>query len=211
MENPSEAPVELSAQEQNERMREGVDALFVLWAALDMMKDAQSAGWDTENAIDDMYEGIMEQFVFSPKPKVKVSQLDLEDMIFDFCSHDLHTVLEDGSVEQIADYCGQIFRGLCRHDLTVYSKVMLAASKKRKNPPKKTVVIEEESDEDEEEGDHEHEDDEDEEEAKEKDDGANDNNDDDDGAVQDDGWEVVGQKKSKAKGKGKSKKSTPKK
>ena len=203
---------ELTGAEMGRLMREGVEALFVVWTALDAMREAQVAGWDTENAIEDMYEGILEQFVFEPKPKAKQSQLDLEDMIFDFTAHDLHTVLEDGSVEQVADYAGQLFRSLCRSDLSVYNKLMLAASKKRKSPPKKTVVIEEEEDVDDDEG----------EDASEGESGSegNDNNaregdnsDDSDNKADgeegedDDGWSVVGSAKkgSKAKNKGKNK------
>ena len=203
---------ELTGAEMGRYMREGVDALFAVWAALDAMREAQVAGWDTENAIEDMYEGILEQFVFEPKPKAKQSQLDLEDMIFDFTGHDLHTVLEDGSVEQVADYAGQLFRSLCRSDLSVYNKLMLAASTKRKNPPKKTVFIEQEEEVDEDEGG----------DAPGGESGSegNDNNvkdgddsDDSDNKADgeagggDDGWSVVGSAKKggKAKNKGKNK------
>ena len=51
---------ELTAQQKEEYLRKGVDALFVLWAALDVMREAMVAGYETEDIIEDMFEGILE-------------------------------------------------------------------------------------------------------------------------------------------------------
>ena len=112
----------------------------MLWAALDVMREAMPSV-QTEWAIEDMIEGILEQFVFAGnKPKAKVSQTDLEDMIFDFTARDLFTDLEDGSVEQVADYTFKLFSSLSKNDLSVYDKVVAAASKRRKAPKKPAIV-----------------------------------------------------------------------
>jgi hypothetical protein len=137
-----EAPKkELSNEERAAKFREGVDGLFVLWAALDVMREAMP-DVQTEWAIEDMFEGILEQFVFGSKNKANVSQTELEDMIFDFCSRDLNTDLEDGSVEQVADYTFKLFSSLCKNDLTVVEKVVTAAEKRR-NAKKKTTIVKE--------------------------------------------------------------------
>jgi hypothetical protein len=132
----------LSVPEREQRFREGVEALFDIWDALLMMKTEMVAGRDTLEIVEDMFEGVLEQFTFGPKGKAKVSQSDLEDMFFDFTSRDLYTVLEDGSVEQVADYCFQLFRTLQQDDLTVYGKVRAAAAKKKTLPAQKHTVLE---------------------------------------------------------------------
>ncbi len=132
----------LSVPERVQRFREGVTALFDIWDALLMMKTEMVAGRDTLEIVEDMLEGVLEQFTFGPKGKAKVSQTDLEDMFFDFTSRDLYTVLEDGSVEQVADYCFQLFRSLQQDDLAVLNKLVAAAAKKRTLPPQKHTVLE---------------------------------------------------------------------
>jgi hypothetical protein len=134
----------LSGEEREDYFAEGVDSLFLLWQALDVMKEAMVAGGDTLYAIEDMRDGIIEQFQFVPKPKAKVSQNDLEDMIYDFCSNDLYTVLDDGSAEQIADHSFALYRKLCNNDLTDVLKLREAAERKRlkKGGPKRNVIIE---------------------------------------------------------------------
>lgn len=131
----------LSEAERTAKFREGVDALFVVWSALAAMREASVAGHETSEAIDDLFEGVVEQFVFGRKPKV--TQSDLEDMIFDFTSRELCTELEDGSVEQVADYAFKLFRTLSDNDLSVYERVMLAASRRRKAAPQRVVVVKE--------------------------------------------------------------------
>ncbi len=125
-----------------QRFREGVTALFDIWDALVMVRTEMVAGRDTVEIVEDMLEGILEQFTFGPKGKARVSQADLEDMIFDFTSRDLNTVLEDGSVEQVADYCFQLHRTLAQDNVSVYDKLLAAAAKKKKMPPQKHTVIE---------------------------------------------------------------------
>lgn len=142
MEAPSVVKQDLTPEERSAKFREGVDGLFVLWAALDVMREAMP-DVKTEWAIEDMFEGILEQFVFSgTKPKAKVSQTELEDMIFDFTAHDLFTDLEDGSVEQVADYTFKLFTSLCKNDLSVYEKLVAAAGKRR-NAKKKPAIVKE--------------------------------------------------------------------
>jgi hypothetical protein len=183
--------VVLTDEERSARMRVGVDSLFVLWAALDVMKEAMP-GRETEEIIEDMFEGILEQFTFGKKPKANVSQTDLEDMIYDFTSRDLHTELEDGSVEQVADYTFQLFRGVCANDVTVFEKLVSAASRRRKAPPKRSVVIEEMK-ENENEGEDEEEEEEEEEGESGSEEGSGEQKE-ENKPKEDDEWTVVGKK-----------------
>ena len=111
----------LSPEERAAKFREAVDGLFVLWAAMDVIREAMP-GQQTEWAIEDMFEGILEQFVFTGvKAKAKVSQTELEDMIFDFCSRDLNTDLDDGSVEQVADYTFKLLTKKLTHKSSFFN------------------------------------------------------------------------------------------
>ena len=101
------------------------------------MKDHMTGGGETLEMIDDLMEGLIELFIFSgTKVKCKVSQADLEDMLFDFTSRELNTNLEDGSVEQIADYAMRLFHSLNVNDLSFYEKLTTAAEKRNKAKPK---------------------------------------------------------------------------
>jgi hypothetical protein len=129
-----------------ERFRAGVESLFVIWDALDAMRDNMTGGVETEEKIEDMLEGVLEQFDVGVKPRARVTQTDLEDMFFDFTETELRTMLEDGSVEQIADYVFKLYRELIKDELAVLQKVLFASDKKRRLKPrtKVTVVVEEE-------------------------------------------------------------------
>ncbi len=127
------------------QFRAGVEALFVVWSALDAMRENLTGGVDTHDKIEDMLEGVLEQFEVgsgSTRPRARVTQMDLEDMLFDFTERELHTVLEDNSVEQIADYTWKLWRSLVLSgEFGVLQKLLLAGDKRRKRKPAPVVVV----------------------------------------------------------------------
>lgn len=120
-----------------ERFREGVKALFDVWGALDVMRDNLTGGSNTEDLIEDMFEGVLEQFNFDTG-KMSVTHSDLEDMLYDFTSRELCTEVEDGSVEQVADYAVRLFRALLLDDVTLHAKLLAAAEKRNRARARET-------------------------------------------------------------------------
>lgn len=127
------------------QFRAGVDSLFVIWSALDAMRDNLTGGVDTLEKIEDMLEGVLEQFEVgsgSTRHRARVTQADLEDMLFDFTERELHTVVEDNSVEQIADYTFKLWRSLVlAGEFDVLQKLLLASDKRRKRKPAPIVAV----------------------------------------------------------------------